>query len=98
MLGDWSSEKDVNQFTPRRYLTYPVDSLHQFLHLLGADVGTEGEPKVENHPLAKEVLVGAFVAMVVGEPPVASQIRLAHNHLSLGSQICNHQRRLSYPN
>lgn len=57
--------------------TYVIHHLGYLLQLIRANVGTEGEAKVKQDPLAKKILTGWLVPIVVNEGERPSQSCLA---------------------
>lgn len=74
-----------------------TDFFHHFYHLLqliGTDVGTVGEPEVDEDPLAQEVLVSGGLLIVVDQWERAAQRRPADRSIPFFLDLCKVQQLL----
>lgn len=70
-------------------ITYFIHHFNHFLYFIRADVGAVSEPKIDEDPLAEEVLALGGLVVVIDERERTSERRSADRFRPFFFQYCN---------
>lgn len=75
------------------FITYFIHHFNHFLYFIRADVGAVSKPKIDEDPLAKEVLALGGLVVVIDERERAAQRRSTDRFGPLFFNHCKVQKR-----